>query len=108
MDILITTITGILASVFSGGITYLYTRKKYNSEVDNTLITNMQESLTFYTKLSDDNSSRLQDLLTDYSKLREQFETVLSENDQLRIEVIKLRSQIASLTKELKKFNKSI
>ena len=108
MEILITTMTGILASVLSGGITYLYTRKKYNSEVDNTLITNMQESLAFYTKLSDDNSARLQDLLTDYSKLREQFEDVLSENNQLRIEVIKLRSQIASLTKELKKFNEVI
>ena len=68
----------------------------------------MQESLAFYTKLSDDNSSRLQDLLTDYSKLREQFEDVLNENNQFRIEVIKLRSQIASLTKELKKFNKAI
>ena len=108
MEILITTLTGILASVLSGGITYLYTRKKYNSEVDNTLITNMQESLVFYTKLSDDNSARLQDLLTDYSKLREQFEDVLNENNQLKIEVIKLRSQIASLTKELKKFNKVI
>lgn len=108
MEILITTMAGILASILSGGITYLYTRKKYNSEVDNTLINNMQESLAFYTKLSDDNSARLQDLLTDYSKLREQFEDVLSENNQLRIEVIKLRSQIASLTKELKKFNKAI
>lgn len=106
MDILITAGVGILTTIISGWVTYFFTRKKYNSEVDKNLINNMQESLEFYTKLSDDNSRRLQDILTEYDKLREQFEEVLSENNSLRIEVVKLRAQISSLSKELKKFNK--
>ena len=97
---------GIFTTITSGWVTYLLTRKKYHSEVDNNLITNMQESLEFYTKLSDDNSKRLQEILADYDKLRDQFEAVLTENNSLRIEVVKLRTQISSLSKELKKFNK--
>ena len=106
MDTIITAGIGILTTIISSGVTYFFTRKKYYSEVDNTLIGNMQESLEFYTKLSDDNSRRLQAILAEYDKLREQFEEVLSENNSLRIEVVKLRTQISSLSKELKKFNK--
>lgn len=108
MEIIITAGVGILTTIISGWVTYFFTRKKYNSEVDNNLIGNMQESLEFYTKLSDDNSRRLQSMLTDYENLRVQFEEVLNENNSLRIEVIKLRTQISSLSKELKKFNKVI
>lgn len=103
---LITAGIGIITTIISSCVTYLFTRKKYNSEVDNNLISNMQESLEFYTKLSDDNSERLQKILTEYDKLREQFDEVLSENNSLRVEVVKLRTQISSLSKELKKFNK--
>ena len=106
MEIIITAGVGILTTIISGWVTYFFTRKKYHSEVDNNLIRNMKESLEFYTKLSDDNSKRLQEILAEYDKLREQFEEVLSENNSLRIEVVKLRTQISSLSKELKKFNK--
>lgn len=106
--ILLTAGVGTLSTVISSWTTYLLTRKKYHSQVDNTLINNMQESLEFYTKLSDDNSKRLQEILAEYDKLREQFEEVLSENNSLRIEVVKLRTQISSLYKELKKFNKGV
>ena len=104
-NIIITTIVGLTTTIISSWTTYFFTRKKYNSEVDNNLINNMKDSLEFYTNLSDDNSKRLQEILEDYNKLREQFEVVLSENNSLRIEVIKLRTQISSLSKELKKFN---
>ena len=103
--VLITAGAGMITTIISSGVTYFFTRKKYNSEVDNTLIGNMKESLEFYTKLSDDNSKRLQEILEDYEKLRIQFEEVLSENNSLRIEVVKLRSQISALSKELKKLN---
>ena len=96
---------GILTTIVSGWASYFFTRKKYHSEVDNNLISNMQESLEFYTQLSDDNSNRLKVILEDYDKLRTQFEEVLSENNSLRIEVVKLRTQISALSKELKKLN---
>ena len=54
----ITIIGGIVASIISGWGSWFFARKKYNSEVDNTLIENMQKSLDFYMKLSDDNKSK--------------------------------------------------
>jgi hypothetical protein len=39
---------GLLTTVVSGWVSYIFTRRKYNTEVDNNQIRNMQESLEFY------------------------------------------------------------
>ena len=82
-SILITGGVGTLSTIVSSWITWFITRKKYNSEVDNNLIQNMQESLDFYRKLSDDNRTRL--------------EEVLKRNEDLEEEVRELRTQLFSL-----------
>ena len=71
---------GIVSTTLSSWITWFLTRKKYNTEVDQNLIQNMKESLDFYRQLSDDNKSRL--------------EEVLKRNDELEQEVKKLRDQV--------------
>lgn len=81
--ILITALIGIATTFTSGFTAWFFARKKYNSEVDNNLIKNMQDSLEFYKKLSDDNKSRL--------------EEVLKRNDNLEEEVKELRQQVMSL-----------
>lgn len=81
--ILITALIGIATTFTSGFTAWFFARKKYNSEVDNNLIKNMQDSLEFYKKLSDDNKSRL--------------EEVLKRNDNLEEEVKELRKQVMSL-----------
>jgi hypothetical protein len=48
MEITILIITNILAPVITGFASWLMAKKKYNSEVDNTVIGNMKESLEFY------------------------------------------------------------
>lgn len=82
-SILITGGVGVLSTIASSWITWFITRKKYYSEVDNNLIQNMQESLDFYRKLSDDNRTRL--------------EEVLKRNEDLEEEVRELRTQLFSL-----------
>lgn len=82
-DILITGGVGLLTTIISGWVSWVFARRKYNSEVDNNLIKNMQESLDFYKKLSDDN--------------RERLEEVLKRNEDLEDEVRELRSQLFSL-----------
>lgn len=81
--ILITALIGIVTTFTSGFTAWFFARKKYNSEVDNNLIKNMQDSLEFYKKLSDDNKSRLDE--------------VLKRNDNLEEEVKELRQQVMSL-----------
>lgn len=83
METLITGCIGLLTTVASAWASWVFARRKYNSEVDNNLIQNMQESLDFYRKLSDDNRTRL--------------EEVLKRNEDLEEEVRELRAQLFSL-----------
>lgn len=83
LGILITGGVGIIATVISGWTSWFFARRKYNSEVDNNLIENMQHSLEFYKKLSDDNKDRLDE--------------VLKRNAELEQEIRDLRKQMFSL-----------
>ena len=85
LEIVITAIAGIATSV----ATFLLGRRKYNSEVDQTNIQNMQESLEFYTKLSDDYKNRLS-------------EEIKSHNE----EVAELKKENAELKRELREQEK--
>lgn len=63
---------GVASTVISSIITFLHTKKKYNAEVDNQVISNLKESLSFYMKICDDNSKRLDDFCIQDSQLRKQ------------------------------------
>lgn len=73
-DILITGGVGLASTIVSSVTTWILARKKYNSEVDNNLISNMQRSLDFYKTLSDDNTSRLEEALERDAKLEREVE----------------------------------
>lgn len=83
LGILITGGAGIITTIISGWTSWFFARRKYNSEVDNNLIENMQQSLEFYKKLSDDNKNRLDE--------------VLKRNAELEQEIRDLRKQMFSL-----------
>ena len=80
---------GILAGTLSSVITYLFTRKKYNTEVENGNIQNMQESLEFYVKLADDYKQRL-----------------TAEIDSHNAEVAELKKENAELKREIREQEK--
>ena len=84
---IIIALIGIFSTILSSWTTWFFTRKKYNSEVDQNLIQNMKESLDFYKKLSDDNRSRL--------------EEVLKRNDELENDVKNLRNQMFNLMSQI-------
>lgn len=79
----IITLIGVFTTFLSGWVSWFFTRKKYNSEVDNNLINNMKDSLEFYKTLSTDNKERL--------------EEVLKRNELLEDEVAELRKQLLNL-----------
>ena len=80
----------MISTILTGFTSWFFTKKKYNAEVDNNLINNMQESLEFYKALADDNKSRLDE--------------VLSENNDLRRQVADLREQVSKLTSVLAQY----
>lgn len=82
-ELLITGGIGVVSTIVSGCLSWIFARKKYNSEVDNTLIENMEKSLEFYKKLSDDNRARL--------------EEAIERNKALEKEVQELKNQMLNL-----------
>lgn len=109
-EIVVTTVTAIISSGVTGFFTWIFARKKYNSEVDNQLIANMKESLEFYKTLSDDNKDRLDEVLTQNREILEQNMELLKQNEELKKEVEALKVQVENLTKlneaNIKKSNK--
>lgn len=99
LGILITGGVGIITTVISGWTSWFFARRKYNSEVDNNLIENMQQSLEFYKKLSDDNKNRLDEVLKRNAELEQEIR-------DLRKQMFSLMSSICTdLTCQLRKRN---
>ena len=83
IQVIVTGIVGLITTITSGFVSWLFAKKKYNAEVDSNVIENMKQSLEFYTKLSDDNKARL--------------EEALKRNENLEREISQLRQQVFDL-----------
>lgn len=83
-ELLITGGIGLVSTIVSGWVSWVFARKKYYSEVDHNLIENMENSLEFYKKLSDDNRARLEEMA--------------ERNRVLEVEIQELRKQMLNLT----------
>lgn len=84
MDELIVGAIGLVTTVVSAWASWFFTRKKYSAEVDNSIIDGMQDSLKFYTSLSDDNKTRLNEMIERSSKIEEENKILREENKTLR------------------------
>lgn len=83
-EVIVLLITNLVAPIITGSITWLQAKKKYNSEVDSNVISNMKQSLEFYQSLSDDTKKRL--------------DQYVEKNVQLEKEMADLRKQMLTLT----------
>lgn len=87
IQVIVTGVVGLITTITSSWVSWIFAKKKYNAEVDNEVISNMQKSLDFYTKLSDDNKSRLDEALKRNEKLEREIE-------QLRKQMFELMQNI--------------
>jgi predicted RNase H-like nuclease (RuvC/YqgF family) len=120
-SIVITTLIGALSAGLSSIVTWLLSKRKYNSEVDNSNIKNMQDSLQFYVTLADDYKARLEEEIKNHNAIvaelkkenesvrRELREQELKFNDQLRAqqqEISLMKNQMISVYSQVcLKFN---
>ena len=95
MDLIVTSIIGVVCTGLSSLITWLLTRRKYNTEVEHNNIENMEGSLEFYERLTASSNKILAEVL-------EKSENLAQSNVELLIEVQNLRAQIGILTEVLK------
>ena len=96
IDVLITAGIGIISTFIGSWTSWFFARKKYNAEVDSSLINNLQESLDFYKKLVDDNNVRLEDLLQRNKDLEERDSKLEEEVRQLRNQMMNLMGQLCT------------
>lgn len=75
---------GSSTTIMGSIVSWLLAKKKYYAEAENNIIQNMENSLEFYKKLSDDNRARLEEMA--------------ERNTALEIEVQELRKQMLNLT----------
>lgn len=94
-SIITTPVITVVCTALGSLVTWLLSRRKYNTEVDHNNIENMGGSLEFYEKLSDSNNRILQEILNKYEK-------VAQTNVELLLEVQNLNTQIRILTEVIK------
>lgn len=82
-DVLITGGAGLITTIVSGWVSWFFTRRKYNTEVDSDEIENLKKSLEFYENIVKDSNKKLQ------------FYIDLAEDN--RIEVYRLKGVIHRL-----------
>ena len=88
IDALITTGIATAASAVTSGITFLFARKKYVSEVNSNDIKNMQESLRFYIDLVNDNKKRIDEYQDEIRELRAENAELRRQMQELSLKLI--------------------
>ena len=82
---------GVVSTFISGFTSWFFTRKKYNSEVDNTVINNLQDAVNTYKVICDDLKQRLEAALSNNN-------AIIERNNKLEDEIRDLRKQVNELT----------
>ena len=106
LGIIITGSIGLFSTIVSGWASWFFARKKYDAEVDNTLIQGMHESLEFYKTLSNDNKTRLEEVLQRNNELEKRDELLEQEVRKLKEQMMHMMSTICTdLSCQLRKRN---
>lgn len=82
------------ASIITGAATFLFTRRKYISEVKTNDIENMRNTLRFYIDLVEDNKKRMDNYQNEIEKVNAALCTMREENTELRKQVADLRIEL--------------
>lgn len=99
---IIIALIGVLSTVIGTWTSWFLARKKYNVEVDSSLIENMQRSLDFYMRLSDDNKDRLEEALMRNERLEEEVQRLKEQVNDLMLQYQKsLRRQLKAKDEEI-------
>lgn len=94
-EVLITGIIGLITTIVTNVLTFVFSRRKYNAGVDHDTIDNMKNALQFYENAIESNNRTLIDVLS-------KSENLAKVNAQLLLEVQNLKIQVEILTQVIK------
>lgn len=92
---IITALVGLFCTTVSSVVTFILTRKKYNTEVDSQRIENMSKSFELYKKTMEETlEAQKAAMNTTINSQNEKIATLQKENDILRTQLQQLQSQM--------------
>lgn len=94
-EVLITGIVGLITTIVTNVLTFVFSRRKYNAGVDHDTIDNMKNALQFYENTIESNNRTLVDVLS-------KSENLAKVNAQLLLEVQNLKIQVEMLTQVIR------
>lgn len=94
-EVLITGIIGLITTIVTNILTFVFSRRKYNAGVDHDTIDNMKNALQFYENAIESNNRTLVDVLS-------KSENLAKVNAQLLLEVQNLKIQVEMLTQVIR------
>lgn len=105
---LITIIGGLISTATSGWTGWYFGRRKYNSEVESNLIENMQKSLDFYDKLSNNNKEKLDQTIEENKQMKFELEAITKENKQLKDAIDNITNENQSMRNKIDELQNQI
>lgn len=92
---IVITLVGLFCTTVSSIVTFILTRRKYNTEVDSQQIENMEKSFDAYKKMMEETLDAQKRLMeATVNGLNNKIETLEKENIFLRQQVDSLRAQM--------------
>lgn len=83
---IVITLTGLFCTLVSSIVTFILTKRKYNTEVDSQQIKNMSDSFETYKKITDET----------IETQNRRIEMLQKENDNLRQQIYQLQMQLVN------------
>lgn len=91
-------IVGLVCTIVSGGVTFLWQKRKYNTEVDSQQIKNIEDSFNVYKKMTESNLNTQKDTFeTIISSLNQKVNNLEKENASLREQVGQLQMEMINV-----------
>ena len=95
---IISTIVGLFCTIVTSVVTFLLTRRKFNSEVDAQQIKNMSDSFDTYKKMMETNlATQKETMEVVIMSQNQKIDLLQKENDSLKTQVSQLQQQMINI-----------
>jgi predicted nucleic-acid-binding protein len=78
---------GILSTIVGSWASWFFTRRKYNSEVDNTVINNLKEVVNTYKLICDDNKRTIEEYIKSKDRLEDEIKDLRKQVNELTMSI---------------------
>ena len=95
---IVSSLVGLICTIVSGTVTFLWQRRKYNTEVDSQQIKNMESTFDVYKKMMENNlAAQKETMETVIDSQNQKIEMLQKENESLKEQVGQLQIEMINI-----------